>query len=626
MGRELTSVKSEFAEMESVDYSDSELVCYVRDALKLVTLGDMGSYEQLRKVIHHNRCLAPDEVALLVTSLKALSGAVSYIDSAHHGTLLDSIFQMKLWDYGPDVMDAIVDLIISLAAASGKHIDSCLSMLVGNFVPPDSFLRLLKLPRGDERKGQVVDHIHTALQKITELVPVSPMKISDIIVKRMPPFFFKEALFAMYVENMLILESGSIGELIGNVMLKAVVDILVDFDVRIELLPDDSSKGIFEMEIEDVDEDMHDDDLEGDELHDIPSNLKKVRGSAYAEILDSLLILMFEHLKVCQESRRLNEVFEILLGSFETTVLSAYKSKFSQFVMFYACSLDPEGCGIRFAFILFNIFTNAREPPVKRMSAVAYLASYLSRAKFLPLPFVVEMLQRLVDWCFEYCENHDGDMNVLVHRVFYAGCQAMMYVLCFRMRSITESNYLKLQLRRMHIEAILKQPLDPIKVCLPSIVEEFLRQAEGAGLFKLLNGGVITDLDSEHSRAFGGKEMLDMFFPFDPCLLKKSDRYIRPHYIFWSMVKPIYDGDDEIEANSEDEEEDEDFIGRSTVIGDASMAGSYEEHDLDEFECSMNKMSITPRNNSLSSRFASERNGAMRMPSRIRPSTSPESL
>lgn len=627
MGRELAFEKSEFAEMEDVNYTDSEVVCFVRDALRSVSLGDMVGYEQLRKIIHHNRCLSLEEVALLEASLKTLSGAVSDIDSAHHATLLDSIFQMKLWDYGPNVMDAIVDLIISLAAASGKHIESCLGMLVGNFVPPESFLGLLKLPHGDVRKGQVVEHVHTALQKITELVPVASMKLSVIIVQRMPPFFFKETLLAMYVENMLILESGSIGELIGNVMLKAVVDRLVDLDVSIELLLDDSNKGIFEMEIEDVDKNMHDGDLEDDELHNMPSSLKKAQGNTYAEKLDSLLVLVFEHLKLCHDCGRLNKVFEILLGSFERTILSAYKLKFSQFVMFYACSLDPGSCGIRFAHILLNIFTDTRETPVKRMSAVAYLASYLSRAKFLLLPFVVEMLQRLVDWCWEYCENHDGDMNIEAHRVFYSGCQAMMYVLCFRMRSMIDNPHLKLQLRRMHIEAILKQPLDPLKVCLPSIVEEFLRQAEAAGLFRLSNGGVFTDLlESELSRAFGGREMLDMFFPFDPCLLKKSDRYIRPHYIFWSMVKPIYDNDDDddIEANSEDEEE-EDFIGRSMVVGKDSMAGSYEEHDLDEFECSMNKMSITPRN-SLIYQFGSEQIGAMRMPSRIRPSTSPESL
>lgn len=56
-------------------------------------------------------------------------------------------------------------------------------------------------------------------------------------------------------------------------------------------------------------------------------------------------------------------------------------------------------------------------------------------------------------------------------------------------------------------------------------MEEFLRQAKAARLFMVSETFVFNDmLESELSRAFGGMERLDMFFPFDPCLLKKSDR------------------------------------------------------------------------------------------------------
>jgi len=169
--------------------------------------------------------------------------------------------------------------------------------------------------------------------------------------------------------------------------------------------------------------------------------------------------------------------------------------------------------------------------------------------------------------------------------------------------------------------------LNPLKVCLPSIVEEFLRQAKAARLFTVSETFVFNDLlESELSRAFGGMERLDMFFPFDPCLLKKSDRFIRPNFVFWSMVRTTYDDDEE---GSSEEDVFEDFTGRSgeNVVDDA-MAASYEEHDLDldEFDYSMTKMSITPKN-SLNYRFGGElHRGAMQMPSRIRPSTSPESL
>ncbi|XP_058180575.1 uncharacterized protein LOC131299052 [Rhododendron vialii] len=630
MGVELAAGKAGLTEMEDVNFTDLEVVRFVRDALTSFTMGDRENYEQLIGVIHHTKNLAPDEVALLVTSLKALSGAVSCFDNVHH-ELLSAIFGMSMWHYSPDVMDALVELIIALAAASGKYIDSCLDMLVRNFMPPYNFLELLKQPRGLAKKDHVLDRVHSALEDIADLIPLAPLRLKRIVCDKMPHSSNKEPMIVIYAENMLRLERSVMGELVGDMMLAAVVDKLIDLDVEIEwedILQDDSGKGIFEMELEGVEETLDDADQEGEQLPREYSSGRSFRGNASAEKLDSMLVLMFEHLKTCAKDGHLAKVFETLLESFQITVLSAYKSKFSQFVMFYACSLDPENCGTRFADILAGIFLSSSYPPFKRMSAVAYLASYLSRAKFLSVSFVVKMVQRLVGWCWNYCENQDGTINPEAHRVFYSGCQAIMYVLCFRMRSAMDVPRLKSQLFLMPIEAILKHPLNSLKVCLPSIVGEFLRQAKAARLFMVSETFVFNDLlESELSRAFGGMERLDMFFPFDPCLLKKSDRFIRPNFVFWSMVRTTYDNDDE--EGSSDEDVFEDFTGGSgeNVVDDA-MAASYEDHDidLDEFDYSMNKMSITPKN-SLKYRFGGElRGGAMQMPSRIRPSMSPESL
>ncbi|GAA0158181.1 hypothetical protein LIER_15275 [Lithospermum erythrorhizon] len=54
------------------------------------------------------------------------------------------------------------------------------------------------------------------------------------------------------------------------------------------------------------------------------------RGNKFAMVLDNLLVLTFEHLKICYKSGRLMQVFKILLQSFQARVLTAYKSKFAQ--------------------------------------------------------------------------------------------------------------------------------------------------------------------------------------------------------------------------------------------------------------------------------------------------------
>ncbi|XWS33975.1 hypothetical protein CRYUN_Cryun22dG0128300 [Craigia yunnanensis] len=599
MGLELPK----YPEMEEdvvVNFTDSEIVSHVKDALTSVISGDSNSYNQLVGVMHHSKHLAADEVALLETTLKALAGAASCIEITLHDSLLSAIFSMSMWNYGPHVADALAELIVSLAISNGKYLDLCLGTLVSNFTPPPYFLDKLKLPHGIERKSQVLSRVHAAFKKIADYVPLAPLRLLTIVLQGMPTIYHKDRAIVIYVENMLKLESGEIGELVGSTMVMAVVDRLIELDVEIgwdAILQDDFSKGIFEMELEDVDDFVE--SAEPD-IGEFRLSRKSLVGNSIAELLDNLLVLTFEHLESCERAGRLAKVFETLLQSFQITVMSAYKSKFTQFVIFYACALDPENCGMKFATMLADLFVQDSHPQPTRMSAVAYLASYLSRAKFLSASFISSMLKRLVDWCLEYCKTHNADINPNAHRVFYSGCQAIMYVLCFRMKVFMDVPRLKLQLL-MPLEQILKHKLNPLKVCLPSVVEEFLRQAKAASLFTLCKTFIFDDLlESELSRAFGGLERLDTFFPFDPCLLKRCD------------------SDDDLIK---------DFVNENEDVMNDGVAKSFDEQslDLDEFDCALKKMSITPKNSS-SYKFGGRFQEPTRMPSRIRPSTSPESL
>ncbi|KAL8545574.1 hypothetical protein ACS0TY_005640 [Phlomoides rotata] len=619
-------------DMDEQSFTDSELDYHVRNALKAAVQGDCDFYNQLVAVIHHKERLSPEEVALLVTCLKAVTGAVSCVHIVHHRSLLAAIFGMSLWNYGTDVMDALVELLLSLASASGEYVDLCLEMLVLNFMPPSAphsatfFMELLKQPRGVSKKAQVLDRVHSTLTDISNVVPLSPLRLEKIVRDRMPNIYTKEAFIVLYVENMLRLESGALGELVRSSVLVSLMDRLIELDVEIawdDILQDDFHKGIFDMELEDLEGSVDHIDQDSSEATRDALIQRFFSGNLVAEKLDSLVVLTFEHLKFCFESGRLVQVFETLLQSFQKTILTAYKSKFSQFVMFYACSLDPENCGKMFADVLVNIFMTSVNPEW-RMSAAAYLASYLARSRFVTLSSVATVLESVVNWCFLYCKNQDGDINPKAHKVFYAGCQATMYVLCFRMRQMLVIPRLKSQLLLMRIEDILGHPLSPLQVCLPSIVEEFLRLVKANNVFSLpqtiLDHGA---LESEHSRAFGGVERLDMFFPFDPCLLRKCDRYIRPKYVYWSMVRSTYDEDDGEGTSDEDEAYGG---GNGMSIPDDGSGRSYDEgdSDADEFDCSLDKMSITPRDSS--HKFGGRMQRSMQMPSRIRPSTSPESL
>ncbi|XP_010460863.1 PREDICTED: RNA polymerase I-specific transcription initiation factor RRN3-like isoform X1 [Camelina sativa] len=510
--------------VDNTEYSDIQLVHAVRKALASVQNGDTDHYTQLIGMMYP-KYSDFDAVVQLETLLKVLSGSVACIDVVHHRDLLSTIFTMSLWNHRPNVMDALVNLIISLAVTSGKYLDLCLNMLVSNFIPPPSVT--------DEKKQEVRLRVHEALHKISYLIPLAPSKLAPILAQRMPKIHIKDQdsliVTLTYVDNLLKLESSPIGKFVGSMIFMVVMERLRDLDLEIgsdDIFQDDSNRGMFDMELEEAVESTM---IEGDEFPLGALYQNTSHGNVVSDLLDELMDRSFKHLKFCQNSGRLDEVFEILFESFENYILNTCKTNFLQFLMFYACSLDPENCGVKFASKLLEIYLSSNKTQLNRMRAVSYLASYLSRGKFLPPSFVASMLKRLVDECAEYCRTCKDGMKPKAHQVFYSGCQAILYVLCFRMRSILDIP--RFQSLLTPLESILCHKLNPLMVCLPSVVSEFLKQAKTGGLFVVSEAFNFDDLQkSELSRAFGGFERLDTFFPLSLCLLKKSSRSISRHF------------------------------------------------------------------------------------------------
>ncbi|XP_056843759.1 uncharacterized protein LOC108810672 [Raphanus sativus] len=582
------------------DLSDTDMVIAVRKTLASVQHGESDRYDELLETFQATK--NSDLAAQLVSALKALSSSVAYLDIKHHQKLLSLVFGMSLWDLEPHVMDAFVGLLISLAVTTGMYVEACLNMLIRHFVPPDWVVQRLSQPRVMKQRRVVLSRVHEALLKIFILCPYATSGIMLPLTKNMAKINKESQVVEIFVENLLKLVNSPIGQVHGINIFSMVMERLRDMDLGVNwdgIPQDDSSRGIFDMELEHAVEDAMN---EGDEVR--VGSLNIDFGS-----LDKLMVIFFYHLESCKRARCLDEVFEMLFEAFDNFFLDTHKIKILQFVMFYTCSLDPENGGVKFASKLIDIFLFSNNPP-KRMNAMAYLASYLARGKFLPVSYVASVLKRLVDECADYCRTCNDDISSDAHWIFYSGCQAIMYVLCFRMRSILDVPRFRSELIPP-LESILMHALNPLKECLPSVVAEFLKQAKAGGLF-VVSGSFIFDdlLESELSRcAFKGPEMLT-FFPFDPCLLKSSNSFISRDFIYWSMVRPTYDEDDE------EEEEDAEII----VNGDEE---SDEEDEDDDVDYDMNKMSITPKHSFIN---MMERDRLLKMPSTIRPSISPPSF
>ncbi|KAH7421980.1 hypothetical protein KP509_13G084500 [Ceratopteris richardii] len=564
---------------------------------------------------------------------------VSYINEREHSELLSYILGMSLWVHSAETSNSLVEFVVNLASVNGGCVAQCLDMLVRNFLPPscglpafvDFFSRravakgmsketlMQKKVDHMNRKESVLDCVHSALQRISDFVPITSMHLHRIVLQRMPHRIIDKEWNALYMENMLRLEQAAKSEFLKSQMLLAVVDRLIEIDVEIrweDIVKEDDCNKVFVLDME-FDEALDDNEAcvgPGSEAqHAAGISQHSAGGSltlcAVADKMDVLMDMTLQHLQRCAEAGRIEQVFNILMTSFQSTILDTYKSKFTQFLIFYMCSQSPLTLSEKFTSLLCEILTSSQRAPNTRMSAAAYLASFLARARYVPLCIVSSCLRRMVEWCISYTPRQAEKVSLTVdtgvHGVLYSACQAIMYVLCFKMRALLDDSVERATLCKLPLNDLLRHSLNPLKLCLPSVVEEFLKQATAAGLVdRSLSTEVNKNISALVSNSFGGINRLDMFFPFDPYLLRRSDRFIRPSFLFWSMVQSLDDdvSDSDFEGNRAKTEthsspdisqKPQQSLDSDSMEDDDSVIE--DDEDLDEFEISMNRMSLTPR-------------------------------
>lgn len=172
------------------------------------------------------------------------------------------------------------------------------------------------------------------------------------------------------------------------------------------------------------------------------------------------------NLNLTPTAGELPAVWDTLLGAFERTILNTHRSKFTQFLLFYACLRSPAHCPASLVGLLLDRLRDGRQPPTTRAACAAYLASFLARAAFLPDALVVRSLEDLSAFCADYvaaCSSRgtssggaaavDAGPGLLLttapeamgggassqggglsqHHVLHAALQSVLYVLCYHM-------------------------------------------------------------------------------------------------------------------------------------------------------------------------------------------------
>lgn len=299
-----------------------------------------------------------------------------------------------------------------------------------------------------------------------------------------------------------------------------------------------------------------------------------------AERLDILLSLLFFYMRdVCfvdgkMDVCRAKDLYRDLVTIFDKLLLPTHASFHVQFFMFFMCSFK---LGFAEAFLdhLWKKMQDPNNPAIIRQAAGNYIGSFLARAKFIPLITVKSCLDLLVNWLHAYIDNQDSGTrafcDVAIHGPFYSACQAVFYTFVFRHKQLLSGNLREglRYIQSLNFERIVMSQLNPLKICLPSVVNFF---AAITSKYQIVFCYTIIERNNRQMlpvirNTAGGDSVqtctnpLDSFFPFDPCVLKRSRKFIDPIYQVWEgmnaeelqeFTKPV--------TKELEEDEDDDFL------------------------------------------------------------------
>lgn len=112
------------------------------------------------------------------------------LNSLYHWYIFYIVLSLYLCNYRWGIWNFIEDCLLCTiflqAVSNGMYIDWCLEMLVKHFVPPIYLFDFLKETNGIEKKNKVLSRVHAALEQISDLVPLAPLRLSPIVVQKMP--------------------------------------------------------------------------------------------------------------------------------------------------------------------------------------------------------------------------------------------------------------------------------------------------------------------------------------------------------------------------------------------------------------------------------------------------------
>ncbi|XP_053958304.1 RNA polymerase I-specific transcription initiation factor RRN3 [Anastrepha ludens] len=472
--------------------------------------------------------------------LRLMSDAHKLINdlSPKFTNLVEALISLPWTKRQPPALQAYAEFYIDIMVAHNKYVQFGIPKLISLWIPADGDAALWPNGSPIEDLNTELEAVHRLLDRILTAIPMSFEIVLEAIESKFP--YFKKAthVIAGYIHSVLwLIEYKPIfTEFVVQLVLQKLVLLDVnaprseieETDYDDEELEENENAEIFEM-----DDCPKDDDVQPMK-HPI------------AHTIDICMEKMFNFLNTknpnllnasAEQKLQLNKFWKILLSAFDNVILPSHNTHHVQFLLFYYCSFKNT---IAEAFLtsLWDKIKNPNISAVIRQAAVGYIASFLARAKFVHLPILKHYLKELCNWAHQYiqsCDQYRQNGSLKANIVFFSLCQAVFYVIAFRSRDLTVDRKSLLFLQSLQLSAIVTCNFNPLRVCLPPVATAFAgvtRAYQLAYCHAILERNARRKLATVYANDVATpEETLDTFFPFDPYLLKLSEKRITLHYL-----------------------------------------------------------------------------------------------
>lgn len=553
---------------------------------------------------------------LLKKYLLAIDTRVSAMGEC--GKLAGAILDISWLGRDDEFAGLYTRFLASLATAHSKFIPSILEKLVSHFARLPASLG--RLPgETPVSRAEMFRRAHMAIRTVLRRIPSSSAALMRALRAEFPHDLATTRSYTQYQKHTLRITS-YLPELEPEI-LAMLTQRLVGIDEQIQLdledIEEEAEDSLLRQHgqtqrvphsspLEDSDDSDMDSVSESEEtVTEEEQRLKDLR--AKVAKMDETMDLLFGYYTPLIEGglkAELNDTFKQLLSHFESFVRS-HRTRHVQFLIFHFSQTLPEHAGMFARQCLSTIFEAGKSLNV-RLSACAYLASFVARAAHLPKAMVREIFSGLCQELEEMRKRYEPGCrgpDKRSYSVYYAIAQALLYLFCFRWRDLilgtadAESGDEDMTVDdlvaegheiawlpgiREALHRNVFSTLNPLRVCSPIIVEQFAEIARHVRFMYVhskletnkrvrLTGAYTTStlsatseigrrgtaMDRKHGEAH---LQLEAYFPFDPYDLPKSKHWVEGDSIQWK-APPGMEEDDGDSDGSEEERDETDVHG-----------------------------------------------------------------